>query len=292
MKFNDIIEEIPAELLEECDQKGTMERVDYHTHNYLEEEEDKYAFVYKPYGYDETKEYEIMYLIHGGGEDAEKYLYKDGENNPLKRIVDNLVKNGTIKPTLIVTPSWYTKNKVDRGIDHLEMTKHFPQELPDLMKVVETKYHTFAKTADDEGFRASREHRAVGGWSMGCCTTWFVFSKHIGYFNRFGHMSCDSWIYENNGGKLHSHETAEALANAAIEQGFDKKDFSSYIITGTKDFTFPNVAMQAGAMMAWPEIFKFGGDDQNVTYLVWKDGEHHTQWRLQYTYNLIKNFLG
>ncbi len=291
MKFNTIIEEIPASMAEECAKKGVVERIDYKTTNYLKEPEDKYAFVYVPNGYDPAKAYEIMYLIHGGGETAEKYLYQDGEANPLKKAVDHLMAEGTIQPSLIVTPSWYPKNTVDRGPDHRMLTENFRREIYDLMVAVESKYHTYAKTADDAGFTASREHRAVGGWSMGCCTTWWVFSEHIAWFNRFGHMSCDSWIVEKDGGRSKSEETAETLANCAREQGYSKKDFSSYIITGTKDFTFPNVALQAGAMLAFPDIWKFDGEDQNAIFLCWKDGEHHTPWRLQYSYNLIKNFL-
>ena len=50
MKFNPIIEEFPAYAAEECAQKGVVERIDYKTTNYLNEPEDKYAFVYVPYG--------------------------------------------------------------------------------------------------------------------------------------------------------------------------------------------------------------------------------------------------
>ena len=126
---------------------------------------------------------------------------------------------------------------------------------------------------------------------MGCCTTWFIFSKRIGWFSRFGHMSCDSWILEKDGGASKPEETAEKLAECAKQQGYDRRDYSTYIITGTKDFTFPNVTLMTGALMSFPDYWKFFGEGRNAIYLVWKDGEHHTPWRLQYTYNLLKNFL-
>ncbi len=291
MKFNEFIEEIPQELLEEAANKGKVERIDYVTKHLNGSDMNKYAFVYTPYGYDETKEYEILYLIHGGGEDAEKYLYKDGEANPLKRVVDNLIENGIIQPSIIVTPSWNLNNVPNREYPGREQTDNFKNEIVDLMKVVETKYSTYAASIDDEGFTSSREHRSVAGWSMGSVTTWCIMSQHVGYFKRFGNMSCDSWIACQDGGKLQPNETAELLTDAIKAQGYSRKDFESYIITGSKDATYAQVTLMVGCLMAFPEYFLFDGEEQNAIYLVWKDGEHHTQWRLQYTYNVIKNFL-
>ena len=45
-----------------------------------------------------------------------------------------------------------------------------------------------------------------------------------------------------------------------------------------------------GALMAYPEVFDFYSDEQNTTYVMWPEGEHHTQWRLQYTINAIRQF--
>ena len=113
--LNKTLVEIPQEYVsEECAQKGRVERIDYQSTDLEGNVMDKYAFVYVPYGYDDSKPYEILYLIHGGGEDAEKYLYKDGEENPLKRSVDHLIANGEIKPSLIVTPSWILYNDPKR----------------------------------------------------------------------------------------------------------------------------------------------------------------------------------
>ena len=91
MKFFNRIDEIDPRLYEECVEKGTVERVDYNTTNYDGSPMEKHAYVYLPYGYDENKQYDILYLIHGGAESAEKYIYQNGEENPLKRAVDHMV---------------------------------------------------------------------------------------------------------------------------------------------------------------------------------------------------------
>ena len=51
-----------------------MEEVVYDTKAYATDERDvkKTAYVYLPYGYSEEKEYNILYLMHGTGDD-EKY---------------------------------------------------------------------------------------------------------------------------------------------------------------------------------------------------------------------------
>ena len=60
--------------------------------------------------------------------------------------------------------------------------------------------------------------------------------------------------------------------------------------TGTKDQAWPNLTPQAEIMHSYPELFRFEGEKQNTVYLVWPEGEHHTQWRLQYTINVIRQF--
>ena len=64
----DEIREIPAAYFQESSQPGTIERVEYQTASYTDPDEtqDKYAYIYVPYGYDETRQYDVLYLLHGG----------------------------------------------------------------------------------------------------------------------------------------------------------------------------------------------------------------------------------
>mgnify|MGYP000152248482 CR=1 FL=1 len=57
-----------------CDEQGTVETLEYDTPAYAvneilgtDETIHKSLHVYLPYNYDETKQYNILYLMHGGG---------------------------------------------------------------------------------------------------------------------------------------------------------------------------------------------------------------------------------
>ncbi len=291
MKFFNRIDEIDPRLYEECVEKGTVERVDYNTTNYDGSPMEKHAYVYLPYGYDENKQYDILYLIHGGAESAEKYIYQNGEENPLKRAVDHMVAEKSIKPLIIVTPSPYPYHTVtDRGTPSKPFTSYFHNELVfDLIPAVESKYHTYAdfRTSEEE-LKAVREHRGVMGWSMGCGTTWYVFLNRIAYFSKFGFLSGACGQIEGERNKEWADESAKYIVNSVKEQGFGRDTVDIYAITGTLDIAYEGLTLLMGALLAYPDTFEFYDKSrQNATFLTWPEGEHHTQWRLQYTINAI-----
>ena len=134
------------------------------------------------------------------------------------------------------------------------------------------------------------------GWSMGSMTTWSIFMNRIDMFSRFGFLSCHASAVTGPG-SLNAHydrawanETARAVEAAVKAQNVRKSDYSIYAITGSEDIVFEPFNMMMGVMQSYTDIFDFYGENQNAAYLVWKDGEHHTQWRLQYTINAIKQF--
>ena len=73
--------------------RGTIERVTYQTTNPEGEPRTKYANVYLPYGYDESKQYNIFYLMHGGGENENTIFSSDVK---LNNILDHMIMNGQI----------------------------------------------------------------------------------------------------------------------------------------------------------------------------------------------------
>ena len=51
---------------------------------------------------------------------------------------------------------------------------------------------------------------------------------------------------------------------------------------------YEGLTLLMGALLAYPDTFEFYDKSrQNATFLTWLEGEHHTQWRLQYTINAI-----
>lgn len=180
---------VPAKYDEtEPTQPGTVEEVVYNTKAYATDERDveKTAYVYLPYGYDSEKEYNILYLMHGTGDD-EKYWLK---TNPYNKIMlDNMIADGDIQPLIVVTPTFYVEDDCADDLDQL--TYSFAKELRnDLMPEIESSYSTYAKTADDKGFSESRDHRAFAGLSRGAVTTYHsAICQSLDYFSWFGTFS-------------------------------------------------------------------------------------------------------
>ena len=173
---------VPAKYdAEESEQAGTVEEVVYDTKAYATDERDvkKTAYVYLPYGYSEEKEYNILYLMHGTGDD-EKYWLKTNPYN--KTMLDNMIADGDIEPLIVVTPTFYVEDDCADDLDQL--TYSFAKELRnDLMPEIESVYSTYAKSADDEGFAESRDHRAFAGLSRGAVTMYHsALCQSLDYF--------------------------------------------------------------------------------------------------------------
>ena len=180
---------VPAKYdAEESEQAGTVEEVVYDTKAYATDERDvkKTAYVYLPYGYSEEKEYNILYLMHGTGDD-EKYWLKTNPYN--KNMLDHMIAEGDIDPLIVVTPTFYVEDDCADDLDQL--TYSFAKELRnDLMPEIESSYSTYAKLADDEGFSQSRDHRAFAGLSRGAVTMYHsALCQSLDYFSWFGAFS-------------------------------------------------------------------------------------------------------
>ena len=85
---------------------GTIETISYTTYDYFGDgsEIEKYANVYLPYGYDEQKKYNVLYLMHGIGGDENEWGMT-GDTSRVKIIMDNLIYNEDIEPFIVVTPN-------------------------------------------------------------------------------------------------------------------------------------------------------------------------------------------
>lgn len=298
------LEKIPEEYLETSSQPGQVVRIDYKSNTYDEENRqmDKYAYVYLPYGYDETDEttkYDVFYLMHGWTGDAELYLGGENGDRPLKRIFDNLISNGDMKPMIVVTPTYYQDNEEKASTVEEEdsiLTANFYQELlNDLMPAVESTYHTYAQSADEEGFRNSRDHRIFGGFSMGAVTTWYTFLHDLDYFKYFMPISGDSWVISKTGmgrDEQTADETAEYLNDYIKNSGYTTDDFVIYALTGTEDTAYPALNRQIEAMKKYPESFLYSdtADSGNLFFQVAEGGVHDYTSMIQYIYNALPVF--
>ena len=162
---------IPAQYLtKRTDSCGSIQHVSYATYDYFGDSSaiTKYAYVYLPYDYDESKQYNVLYLMHGiGGSEKEWGLFDD--SSKVKIMLDNLIFNGDIEPFIVVAPNGRSSvNFADSSSDHNSFYL-FGQELrKDLIPYIESTYSTYAEY-DKNGYdlTATRDHRAMAGLSMG-----------------------------------------------------------------------------------------------------------------------------
>lgn len=182
--------EMPAAMLLETDKKGTVERFYYNTGTYDEPDSlpmKKTAWVYLPYGYDAAKQYNVLYLLHGGGvnEDWWFKMFPDTVT-----ILDNMMAQGLCEPCIIVTPTYYRGTDVDRNGEFI--TEHFRYELRnDLIPAIEEHYSTYTNNdVSEETLINTRNHRAFAGLSLGSMTTYrAAFYNNYDLFSWYGPFS-------------------------------------------------------------------------------------------------------
>ncbi len=166
-----VSEIIPAKYLTlrviEC---GTIEKISYTTYDYYGDgsEIEKYANVYLPYGYDEEKKYNVLYLMHGIGGDENEWGMT-GSASKVKIIMDNLIYNGDIEPFIVVTPNGRSGADFANTNADYNSFYEFGKELRnDLIPYIESHYATYGQYGEEDyDMKADREHRAMAGLSMG-----------------------------------------------------------------------------------------------------------------------------
>lgn len=148
-------------------QPGEIVKVEYTTSAYGEPQSG-WVNVYVPYGYDASKQYNIIYFLHGTNEDQNSFIGDERAKNAL----DNMIEVGIAEPFLMVFPTYYHDYEA-RAID----IPAFKNEMRnDIMPAVESQFSTYAPTADTDGFIASRDHRAISGYSRGSYATWHLLN--------------------------------------------------------------------------------------------------------------------
>ncbi len=267
--------------------RGQIERLPYTTINQKGEKIEKYANVYLPAGYTDEKSYNILYLMHGGGGNPDAWL----DSCPFKNMLDYSFSADGVNPCIVVTPTYYTEGNGEDGFEHEgEKTLLFQKELvQDLIPAVEGKYHTYAESTDASGLKASRMHRAFGGFSMGSVTTWNAFTENIDAFAYFLPLSGDCWAIERLGGKTHAEETAKYLHDKAVASGYGPDEYFIYALTGTKDIAYEQLYGQVMAMRKFPDTFidATGFAGGNFLWHFEDDAVHTYDWVCQYLYQAL-----
>ncbi|MBR3739371.1 MAG: hypothetical protein IKN04_02805, partial [Clostridia bacterium] len=209
---------------------GTVVSLSYTT-NVYGETMNQWANVYVPYGYDATKQYNIIYFFHGTNETQESFIC----NEKAKNVIDNIIDMGLCEPFLMVFPTYYYEYET-RTVNH----QLFPDEVRgDLIPAVESKYSTYAPTVDAEGFAASRDHRCISGYSQGSGACWNVSYKVLDWAK---------WIMPMSGNSVNN---LDRLKEALTESGISASDIFVILCSGGKrDMAHEGTVALANAMIA------------------------------------------
>jgi len=278
--LDEAISAIPAAYAEMAERRGQVVGVTYNTTSYASGQQvEKTAYVYLPWEYDYYPDhrYNILYLMHGMGDDATTYIY--GNTKELRMAIDHMIQDGIIEPLIVVTPTFYAPGAGNDNI--FQAAASFPGELlNDLMPIVESRYRTYARTADLAGFKSSRWHRAFGGFSMGSATTWNVFSQALPYIRDFIPMS--------GGGST----SASSLASIVNQAGLGEHDFYINAMSGSADYAASGLASQINQMAAQsPFVLSRDREQGNIYYREWPGGLHDYRACITYVYNALHNLF-
>ena len=229
---------------------------------------EKEALVYVPASYTPGVPANIVYLTHGWWGTA------DGLAEGVAPVVDQLTSAGSITPTIVVFATYYPDRSfaTEDYEDDYALNRFFATtEIDTLIKTVESRYTTFARgDTSDESLRASRRHRAFGGFSMGATTTWDVFALRPQYFYSYIPMAGESWIGREE--DADSAQIAQLVTAGAERAHYGPQDFRIFASVGSLDPALDDMSPQLAQLRAdYPDLMT---DDSLQMWI--DEGESHS----------------
>ena len=261
------------------EETGTLETITYQTPFYgIDEsiEVEKVLQVYLPYGYDPAQQYNVMYLMHGGGESEYYWLNDEAvyENTKAmgkttKAVIDNMVAEGKMEPTIFVASTYETKDKNGNRLTEGDMSGYAQEFRNIIVPLVESTYSTYcAGDVSEENLIATRDHRGFAGFSMGSrCTVDGILMHDLDLVAWYGAYSGPDASLGGGGGV-----SAEDVK--AVMESFGPEMDIKYIYNGdgTADFALEGHQTFAyGLLEVMPESFQ---DGRNWCWVCFKGGSH------------------
>lgn len=279
-------EPVPASYALTSSHPGTVVSLTYDTKDYPRDSAPirKTAYVYLPYGYNDNNEarYDILYLMHGWGGHAGEYF----EFQYIKNMFDRMIENGDTVPMIIVSASFYNPNSsrdFDGTID--EFRPFYNEFRNDLMPAVEGQFRTYAASASDEDLKASRNHRAFGGFSFGGVTTWLEFCYDSDYIRWFLPMSGGCWYYGTFEDDRFS-QNVDFIEQLVRDSDLDTRGWFIYHAVGTDD-SYKDMSVGMANEMLSRGVFSA----EHYVFYQKRDGIHNYRAVQEYLFNALPLFF-
>lgn len=279
---------VPQKYKKQAKKRGTIKKITYNSKDYAGNGAPvkKAAYVYLPYGYKQSnkeKKYDVLYLMHGWGDQAGKFF----EHGTIRNMFDKMIAKKDIPPMIIVSPSFYNKNS-STGFDGsvAEVRKFHKDFVNNLMPAVEGKYHTYAESVSTKDLKASRDHRAFGGFSLGAVTTWMEFCYDADYIRYYLPMSASCWYYGGYG-DYYPKKTCNFFEKLIKKKDLNERGYFIYAATGTADGYQKQMDIQMKEMFKRKKQFTA----DHVVYYKKKGGKHDFTAVQEYLYNALPHFF-
>ena len=278
---------IPSDLKKASDKKGKVETFNYDTKIYDLDGKGtttvgKKAEVYLPYGYSVKNSYDVLYLMHGGGENERYWLTTEKDT---VNVLDNIFAQGLAEPCIIVCPTFYTGTSSSGSIQS-EVTDIFQYEFRnDLVPAIEEDYATYCNGDTSlDNLIATREHRGFAGLSMGSMVS--IRSALIGNLDICGWISSMSGGYDQND---NDGKNGFAKVEEAIFDTFEDYPVLYWLNqNGTDDIALgPHEALKNLILKDLSDYFI---EDENYKWLLFQGGQHNFDAWLVHLYNTLQIF--
>lgn len=220
---------VDALYVKDCDQKGQVVQLEYQctalAGKDAGKEITKKLNVYLPYGYTEEKQYNVFYYLHGAFGTINDIIRPD-QVTDTEKMLDNMIAEGVCEPFIFVCPTWFDSDVASGEIDGT-LQENFNIQLRDsIIPAVESTYSTYLdcdgkiENVTPEKIAASRDHRAVGGFSGGAT----VAAMMVGYGQ-------DMFAYYAVNSNSWDPDTLAAYANSEANKNYDVKFYMNTLGT-------------------------------------------------------------
>ena len=198
-------------------------------------------YVYTPPGYEANsrQKYPVLYLLHGNGQIEASWTWTGKAN----MILDNLIADGKSKPMVVVMPFGHTQREIKPDVpppaDPLAIEKEL---LTEVKPEVEKKYRVLT----------DREHRAIGGLSMGAAQSWSIGLHNL---DQFAYIAA----FSGGGNRAEWEKADTAMLNKKLKVlwlGCGTDDFAYTGVKGMDDLltskNVKHVFNPSGGGHSWP----------------------------------------
>jgi enterochelin esterase family protein len=203
--------------------------------------------VYTPPGYETetSREYPVLYLLHGAGDDDEGWV-RTGRAN---FIMDNMIAERRVRPMVVAMPDGHVFGgdwKTNRGTKIRAFTADFHQYV---MPEVERLYRV----------RGEAKDRAMAGLSMGGGQTIATGMTRPGMFSAFGLFSAGLW------------PEITPLLEPALPELREKPPGLLWVGMGRRDFLYEHCVLLRRTLEGARVPFSYHEDDTAHSWRAWRD---------------------